>query len=193
MAVPAPRGAGHAAAFDAMLEHLEERELLTLTDAEAVARVDELGALLPANDIRRALRYRGLRCDWTYGDDPNGQLAYALEGLSMARASGDLAAQAGFHYCRAAAIETLGAASDEIMRAAVPIRCWTTRRAPSPTCSPRSGSTASPGIRSMPNGCCSTSGSATGGWASSARPASTSNRATPSRSGWATGACSSAA
>ena len=117
MAVPAPRGAGNAAAFDAMLEHLEERELLTLTDAEAVARVDELGALLPANDIRRALRYRGLRCDWTYGDDPNGQLAYALEGLSMARASGDLAAQAGFHYCRAAAIETLGAASDEIMAA----------------------------------------------------------------------------
>ena len=116
-AVAAPGGAGDAAAFDALLEQLEERELQTLTDAQAVMRLDELGALRPEGDIRRDLRYRALRCDWTYVDDPDGQLALALEGLSIARETRDLAAQARFHYCHAVAIETLGADNGEILDA----------------------------------------------------------------------------
>ena len=116
-AVAASGGAGDAAAFDALLEQLEERELQTLTDAQAVMRLDELGALRPEGDIRRDLRYRALRCDWTYVDDPDGQLALALEGLSIARETRDLAAQARFHYCHAVAIETLGADNGEILDA----------------------------------------------------------------------------
>lgn len=116
-AVGAPRGAVDAAAFDALLDQLEERELQTLTDAQAVARLDALAALRPAGDVRRDLRYRGLRCDWAFSDDPGGQLAFALEGLELARETRDHAAQARFHYCRAVAVETLGADGEVILGA----------------------------------------------------------------------------
>ena len=114
-AIAAPGPQGDAAEFDTLLEQLEERELLTLTSDEALARLDELAALRPPGDGRRDLRYRALRCDWGYDEDPDGQLAFALDGLSRAREAADLAAQARFHYCKAVAIETLGASSDEIM------------------------------------------------------------------------------
>ena len=45
MAAPGPQG--DAAEFDTLLEQLEERELLTLTPDEALARLDELAALRP--------------------------------------------------------------------------------------------------------------------------------------------------
>ena len=106
---------GNPARFDTLLEQLEERELLTLTANEALVRLDELASLRPPGDGRRDLRYRALRCDWGYDGDPDGQLAFALDGLSRAREAADLAAQARFHYCKAVAIETLGASSDEIM------------------------------------------------------------------------------
>lgn len=112
-AVAAPPG--EAAAFDMLLEQLEERELPTLTADEALVRLDALAALRPAGDGTRDRRYRALRCDWGFDEDPDGQLAFALDGLSRAREAGDLAAQARFHYCQAVAIETLGASSDEIM------------------------------------------------------------------------------
>ena len=113
----APRASGDAAAFDALLEQLVERELQTLTAEQALARLDALAELRPPGDIRRDLRYRALRCDWGYADDPEGQLAQAVDGLAMARETKDLAAQARFHYCRAVAIETLGAPGEEIMAA----------------------------------------------------------------------------
>ena len=115
--VPGLPGGADAATFDALLEQLEERELHTLAPAAVLARLDDLHAALPAGDGKRDLRYRALRCDWGYDDDPKGQRAYALDGLSRAREARDLAAQARFHYCKAVAIETLGAASQEVMAA----------------------------------------------------------------------------
>ena len=108
---------GDAERFDTLLEQLEERELHTLTPAAALARLDDLEALVPAGDGARDRRYRALRCDWGYDGDPEGQRAFALEGLSRAREAGDLDAQARFHYCRAAAIETLGESSQAVMGA----------------------------------------------------------------------------
>ncbi|HEU4813413.1 MAG TPA: GGDEF domain-containing protein [Xanthomonadaceae bacterium] len=108
---------GAPAAFDALLEQLEERELHTLTPADALARLDDLEVLVPAGDGGRDRRYRALRCDWGYDGDPEGQRAFALDGLARAREAGDLAAQARFHYCKAVAIETLGESSQEVMAA----------------------------------------------------------------------------
>lgn len=117
IAVGATRAAATGTAFDALLEQLEERELQTLTATEAQVRLDELGALRPEGDTGRDLRYRALRCDWSYDDDPRGQLAFAEEGLERAREANDVAAQARLQYCRAVAIETLGAPGDEVMAA----------------------------------------------------------------------------
>ena len=97
-----------ARTFDARFEQLYERELATLPPAEIDARLDELAALVPPADTRRELRYRNLRCDWGFDDDPRGQLEYAQAGLADAVGADDAAAQAGFHYCRAGALETLG-------------------------------------------------------------------------------------
>jgi len=112
--VPAAPGAGQrpathdAAAFDALLKRLEGPELWREPSQQRiVARLAELRELLPPDDPRRALRYRALRCDWDFLDDPEAQLAYAADGLERARALGDDAMEASFHYCRSAAVEAM--------------------------------------------------------------------------------------
>ena len=120
MAVAAAQGpvpasaaaAGRAAEFDAMLKRLQGTELWAEpTQAAIVRRLDELGRLLPAGDAARELKYRVLRCDWDFAEDPEGRLDYANEGLSRARAQEDAASQAAFHYCRAGALDELHGSS----------------------------------------------------------------------------------
>jgi diguanylate cyclase (GGDEF)-like protein len=104
----APRSAPDPAAFDALLARLLGPELWREPSQQAVlGRLAELHRLLPPGDAARTLRYRALRCDWDFEDDPSGQLAYADDGLARARAQGDGAMEASFHYCRSAAIEAL--------------------------------------------------------------------------------------
>jgi diguanylate cyclase (GGDEF)-like protein len=110
-AQPAP--ATPAEAFDRLYADLRDTGLATQPDQAAILRrLDELDALVPAGDATRTLRARGLRCDWGFDDDPHAQLAYADDGLARARAANDAASEADFHYCRAAAMETLGSEQD---------------------------------------------------------------------------------
>lgn len=111
---PAPSGVPtldafpDAAAFDAMLERLRGSELWREPSQERVLqRLAELQRLLPPGDRLRTLRFRALRCDWDFLEDPQAQLRFADAGLAEARALGDGAMAASFHYCRAAAIEQL--------------------------------------------------------------------------------------
>jgi diguanylate cyclase (GGDEF)-like protein len=105
----APQAASGAAAFDRLYADLRDTGLATQPDQAGVQRrLDALAALVPAGDARRALRWRSLQCEWGFDeDDTKRQLAYADDGIARARAARDPAAEANFHYCRAAALETL--------------------------------------------------------------------------------------
>src|SRR5690606_23598222 len=97
-----------AAAFDALHERLRGTELLREpSQAQVVARLDELHRLLPPGDDLRDLRYRALRCDWDFVGDPAAQFAYAEDALGKSRTQGNRAMEANFHYCRGAATEQL--------------------------------------------------------------------------------------
>lgn len=106
-AQPSPSKAG-AAQFDALLKRLQGTELWAEPSEEAVLRrLAELERLVPPGDPVRELRYRALRCDWDFWEDPKGQLAYADESLALARKLEDGIGQASFHYCRASALDQL--------------------------------------------------------------------------------------
>lgn len=110
-AVPSPP----AAAFDAMFLHLRDTGLATQpSQAQVMLRLQELARLRPANDIVRDLRYRAVFCDWAFDEDAKAQLGYADDGLARARAAGNAEGEANFHYCRAAALETIGATDREM-------------------------------------------------------------------------------
>jgi diguanylate cyclase (GGDEF)-like protein len=103
-AAPSPQ----AAQFDALLKRLQGTELWAEPSQQAVLRrLDELAALVPPGDAVRDLRYRALRCDWDFLEDSKGRLAYADEGLALAKALEDGIGEAGFHYCRATALDEL--------------------------------------------------------------------------------------
>ena len=109
-APPAPP----AAAFDAQAEELESTALPVLGYEQAAAELDGLAALLSPGDVARELRLRGLRCDWAI-PGPDARLAAADAGLADARAAGDHAATARFHYCRATALDMLGRGGEPIL------------------------------------------------------------------------------
>lgn len=113
-ATPAPTpAAAPAAAFDAMFLQLRDTGLATQpSQAQVMQRLAELARLRPAGDAVRDLRYRAVFCDWGFDDDPKAQLAYADDGLARARAARNGEGEANFHYCRAAALETIGATTD---------------------------------------------------------------------------------
>lgn len=119
-AVPAPQSADaairpDAAAFDALLAHLRDRELWRQPTQEAVLqRLEELRRLLPPGDRLRELRFRALRCDWGFVGDPREQLAHAEKGLAAAQALGDGAMAASFHYCRGGAVEQLSGMTEAL-------------------------------------------------------------------------------
>jgi diguanylate cyclase (GGDEF)-like protein len=103
-ATPSPQ----AAQFDALLKRLQGTELWAEPSQQAVLRrLDELAALVPPGDAVRDLRYRALRCDWDFLEDSKGRLAYADKGLALAKALEDGVGEAGFHYCRATALDEL--------------------------------------------------------------------------------------
>jgi diguanylate cyclase (GGDEF)-like protein len=106
--VPArPLATTPAAAFDRLYADLRDTGLVTLPNQAAVKRrLDALDALVPRGDVVRALRARAIRCDWGFDGDPRGQLAAADAGLADARAARNAEAEANFHYCRAAALDT---------------------------------------------------------------------------------------
>lgn len=103
-----PSPAQQAADFDALLKRLQGTELWAEPSQEAVLRrLDELQRLVPPGDPVRELRYRALRCDWDFWNDPEGQLAFANESLAKARRLEDGVGQANAHYCRASALDQL--------------------------------------------------------------------------------------
>jgi diguanylate cyclase (GGDEF)-like protein len=98
-----------AAAFDAMFLHLRDTGMATQqSQAQVMQRLHELARLRPAGDVVRDLRYRAVYCDWAFDEDANAQLEYADDGLARARAAHDGEGEANFHYCRAAALESIG-------------------------------------------------------------------------------------
>ena len=113
---PASEAASAASAFDRLYADLRDTGLAIQPDQAAVQRrLDALAALVPGGDTRRELRWRALQCDWGFDDDGSKrQLAYADDGIARARAERNAAAEADFHYCRAAALETL-ASTPEVM------------------------------------------------------------------------------
>ena len=105
-AAPAAASTPQAAAFDALLKRLQGTELWAEPSQAAVLRrLAELERLVPPGDPVRELRYRALRCDWDFFNDPAGQLAYAHEALARARALEDGIGEANFHYCLATALD----------------------------------------------------------------------------------------
>ena len=105
-AAPAAASTPQAAAFDALLKRLQGTELWAEPSQAAVLRrLAELERLVPPGDPVRELRYRALRCDWDFFNDPAGQLAFAHEALARARALEDGIGEANFHYCLATALD----------------------------------------------------------------------------------------
>ncbi|HET7656080.1 MAG TPA: diguanylate cyclase, partial [Luteimonas sp.] len=97
-----------AAEFDALLKRLQGTELWAEPSQEAVLRrLAELERMVPPGDPVRDLRYRALRCDWDFLNQPEAQLAFANDGLARAKALEDGVGQASFHYCRATALDQL--------------------------------------------------------------------------------------
>ena len=97
---PARSPEAGAAAFDALFRRMVGPASLHATEAGYEADLERLHALLPANDRARELRLRSLQCA-SGNFDPAPGLAYAEDTLRLARAAGDLAAQARAHLCRA--------------------------------------------------------------------------------------------
>ena len=89
-----------AAAFDAALAPLRPLGALE-AGPEAMARVQALAALLPADDPRRALWVQVLRCENGDSDQADRLVALADAGLTQAAALGEAEAEVRFHYCRA--------------------------------------------------------------------------------------------
>ena len=107
---PAPTATreAQAAEFDALLKRLQGTELWAEPSQEAVLRrLAELERMVPPGDPVRDLRYRALRCDWDFLNQPEAQLAFANDGLTRAKALEDGFGQASFHYCRATALDQL--------------------------------------------------------------------------------------
>jgi diguanylate cyclase (GGDEF)-like protein len=106
--VPArPPATTPAGAFDRLYADLRDTGLVTQPNQAAVERrLAALDALVPSGDVVRALRARAIRCDWGFDGNPRGQLAAADAGLADARAARNAEAEANFHYCRAAALDT---------------------------------------------------------------------------------------
>lgn len=114
-AVPAPAAPSPAAAFDAMYAELRDTGLATQpSHAQVLRRLDELSRLRPPGDSVRDLRWRAIFCDWGFDEDSKAQLEFATTGLARALAAHDGEGEANFHYCRAAALEILGA-TNEVM------------------------------------------------------------------------------
>jgi diguanylate cyclase (GGDEF)-like protein len=98
------------AAFDAMYADLRGTGLSTQpTHAAVLRKLDELSRLRPPGDSVRDLRWRAIYCDWGFDEDAKAQLEFADAALARARATDDGEAEANFHYCRAAALDVIGA------------------------------------------------------------------------------------
>ncbi|GAB1406407.1 GGDEF domain-containing protein [Thermomonas brevis] len=98
--VPARPVEAGAVAFDALFRRMVGPASLHATETGYEADLERLHALLPAGDRAREVRLRSLQCA-SGNFDPAPGLAYAEDTLRLARAAGDVAAQARAHLCRA--------------------------------------------------------------------------------------------
>jgi diguanylate cyclase (GGDEF)-like protein len=104
-----------AAAFDKLVEAVENLDRVINSPQETRAVVQELEALRPRDDARRELRLRAFRCDYDDLGPPQKGLAYARAGLNDARRMKDVDSQVRFQLCVAYYINSSGLMSQSLV------------------------------------------------------------------------------
>src|SRR5690606_5065196 len=102
--------------FDALIAQVDRGDRVITSPQEVRAVIARLSALRPPEDIVRALRLRGFRCDYDDLGPPADSLAFARAGVADARRQGNVGAQIRFGLCEAAYLEADG----QITQAAIP-------------------------------------------------------------------------
>ncbi len=102
--------------FDALIAQVDRGDRVITNPQEVRAVIARLSALRPPEDISRALRLRGFRCDYDDLGPPAASLAFARAGVADARRQGNVGAQIRFGLCEAAYLEADG----QITQAAIP-------------------------------------------------------------------------
>lgn len=99
--------AGHAqttapnpAAFDHMLQQLNDGALAPDSAAAMQQALSRLHALLPPSDAARQRRYDYIYCFYQFIDTPTAGMAYARQGIAQSRQANDLETLANFEMCQ---------------------------------------------------------------------------------------------
>ena len=108
------RARADAAAFDRLVEEVENGDRVITSPQEVRAVVQQLDALRPHDDVQRELRLRAFRCDYDDLGPPASGLAYARAGLDDARRLKDVASQVRFQLCEASYIDSSGLMSQSL-------------------------------------------------------------------------------
>ena len=97
-AAPAPTT--DTAAFDQLIQRLDNDEVPLNTQAVIEQTLRRLHDLLPPDDAYRRRRYEYMRCFLAFDNDADGGYAYANQGIEQARQADDPEAEANFQMCR---------------------------------------------------------------------------------------------
>lgn len=87
------------AAFDHLLQQLNDGTVAPDSDAAVKRTLAQLHALLPPHDAARERSYGYIYCFLAFQSDASGGVAYARRGVETARQAGDLNAESNFQMC----------------------------------------------------------------------------------------------